>query len=741
MPLVKKLSEAATGEQPEQVKCCDGHQRQQPQVGSTVNSLAGTRVEIKIMQMDCPTEERLIRAKLGKLPGIIALEFKLLSRVLTVVHQDADLELILKAIESLGYSPQVNFSENSVSDEGAKRNYIWLIGAALIAFASEAVGWIAGLPDWLSMILALSAVLCCGIDTYKKGWLSIIHFELNINALMSIAVTGAFVIGQWPEAAMVMVLFSLAEVIEQNSLHKAGSAIKGLLELTPAVSRVLQADGSWQQIATNQVTAGAIVKVKPGERISLDGVISKGSANIDQAPITGESIVVDKSVGDTVYAGTINGTTAFEFSVTAVDKDTTLAAIIRVVEQAQSDKAPIQRFIDKFASVYTPVVFAIAVFVAVIPPLFFSGDWQQWIYKALVLLVIACPCALVISTPVTIVSGLTAAARRGILIKGGVHLEQGRHIQWLALDKTGTITQGKPVLTDYLTMHSASSSGQTIEDYVQLALSLTSQSDHPVSNAVSQFFFDKNVQALPVRNFTALLGLGIEGEIENVQYYLGNTRLGEQLGLLSTEHKKLLAEYEQQGKTLNLLMSDAQVLALFAVADQVKEHSAQAIRELHQLQVKTVMLSGDNQHTAKVIAGQVGIDQVIGELLPEQKLQKIESLQKNAVVAMVGDGINDAPAIARADLGFAMGALGADTAIETADVALMDDDLRKIPEFIRLSAKVHRILVQNICFAIGVKVLFLVVTIAGFGDMWMAVFADVGASLLVVANGLRLLKK
>ncbi len=740
MRLVKKMSQAAPEDKTEQVKCCGGHQIQQPSVESTVSSLPGTRIDIKIMQMDCPTEERLIRAKLDKLPGVIALEFKLLNRVLTVVHKDANLEQIIKAIESLGYSPQLNFSADSASDKGAKKNYIWLINAALIAFASEAVGWIAGLPDWLSMLLAFSAVLCCGINTYKKGWLSIIHFELNINALMSIAVTGAFVIGQWPEAAMVMVLFSLAEVIEQNSLHKAGSAIKGLLELTPAVSTVFQADGSWQQIATNQVKAGAIVKVKPGERISLDGVISNGSANIDQAPITGESIVVDKSVGDSVYAGTINGTTAFEFSVTAVEKDTTLAAIIRVVEQAQSDKAPIQRFIDKFASVYTPVVFAIAVCVAVIPPMLLSGDWQQWIYKALVLLVIACPCALVISTPVTIVSGLTAAARRGILIKGGVHLEQGRHIQWLALDKTGTITQGKPVLTDYLAMPSTSSSGQAIEDYIPLALSLASQSDHPVSNAVSQYFLDKNVQGLPVQNFTALLGLGIEGEIENVKYYLGNTRLGEQLGLLTDEHKVLLAQYEQQGKTLNLLMSDNQVLALFAVADKVKEHSAQAIKELHQLHVKTVMLSGDNQHTAKVIAEQVGIDQAIGELLPEQKLQKIESLQQNTVVAMVGDGINDAPAIARADLGFAMGVLGADTAIETADIALMDDDLRKIPEFIRLSSKVHRILVQNICFAIGVKVLFLTITIAGFGDMWMAVFADVGASLLVVANGLRLLK-
>ncbi|MFT5708116.1 MAG: Cd2+/Zn2+-exporting ATPase, partial [Oceanospirillaceae bacterium] len=502
------------------------------------------------------------------------------------------------------------------------------------------------------------------------------------------------------------------------------------------------------------IIKGAVVRVKPGERISLDGVITQGNSSVDQAPITGESIVVDKGEGDTVYAGTINGTGSFEFKVTAITTDTTLASIIKVVEQAQSDKAPIQRFIDKFARIYTPIVFMIAVGVALIMPVFFAGDWQVWIYKALVLLVIACPCALVISTPVTIVSGLTAAARRGILVKGGGHLEQGRHIQWLALDKTGTITQGKPAFCDYLLLNNVSDN----EYYPkQLAMSLTSRSDHPVSTAITKGLQSElaaqGMLTLAVDDFQAILGSGIQGTISGQQHYFGTVRLAAKLNLLAASEELLFADYEKQGKTINLLMSDSQIIALFAVADTVKKESEEAIQALHKLNVKTIMLSGDNRYTANVIAKQVGIDRAEGELFPEDKLKIVEQLQKGSIqsngsglkptvqciVAMVGDGINDAPALAKSDLGFAMGALGADTAIETADVALMDDDLRKIPEFIMLSKKVHTILVQNISFAIAVKVLFLSITIVGYGDMWMAVFADVGASILVVANGIRLL--
>jgi Cd2+/Zn2+-exporting ATPase len=720
-------------------KCCSHQNAKIEPISASVKTAQGIRTDIRIMQMDCPTEERLIRAKLAEVDGVISLEFKLLNRVLSVVHSDSSLAAILAGIKSLGYTPEINYGDEPLVIEQPKGKYLWLAIAAVIGFASEAIGWF-GDYQLIAMLLAGSAIALCGIETYKKGWLSIISLDLNINALMSIAVTGAFILGEWPEAAMVMVLFSLAELIEQNSLQKAGNAIRSLLELSPAMTSVKK-EGVFEKIETKRVAKGAIVQVKPGERISLDGIIIKGHSSIDQAPITGESMLVDKNVGDTVFAGTINANGAFEFEVTAITTDTTLAAIIKVVDQAQSNKAPIQRFIDKFARVYTPLVFLIALSIAIIMPLMFAGDWQAWIYKALVLLVIACPCALVISTPVTVVSGLTAAAKRGILIKGGVHLEQGRHIKHIAFDKTGTITQGKPRLIDFNVIDTAQVNKQAY--YQQLAMSLASYSDHPVSQAITQSLQETDAKLLPVDEFSAIVGKGIKGSINNEQYYLGNTAMAKQLSLLSAKIAERLSYYEKQGKTLNLLMNDQQVLALVSVADTIKENSKQAIKELTHLQVNTVMLSGDNKYTAQMIGKQVGINNVQAQLLPEDKLAVIERLQKesnNSVVAMVGDGINDAPALATADLGFAMGALGTDTAIETADIALMDDDLRKIPQFIALSKNMHHILVQNISFAIAIKVIFLAITLAGFGDMWMAVFADVGASVLVVANGLRLLK-
>lgn len=716
--------------------CCSQKMALQP-ISTAIKTDQGMQTDIRIMQMDCPIEERMIRKKLAGLEGVVSLEFKLLTRVLTVVHTDDGLNPILNAIKSLGFEPEVNFADKPSEERSVKNYYLKLSVAAVIAFGSEMAGWL-GDYSWLSMVLSALAIALCGISTYKKGWISILNKDLNINALMSIAVTGAFIISEWPEAAMVMVLFSLAEMIEQNSLQKAGNAIKGLLELSPALTTVQQEDGCWLDVDTKTVLAGAIVRVKPGERISLDGEIIEGSSHVDQAPITGESAVVDKTVGDSVFAGTINGTGSFTFKVSAAAANTTLAAIIRVVEQAQSDKAPIQRFIDKFARVYTPIVFSVAVAIAIVMPLFFGGLWLDWAYKALVLLVIACPCALVISTPVTVVSGLTAAARKGVLVKGGVHLEQGRHIQYLALDKTGTITQGKPELSDYIALDSQNTDSG---DFKQIALSLTQMSDHPVSNAISSGLLEQGAKGVVVENFEALLGRGIQGDINQQRYYLANVRMAKSLDLLSDEQLKLVSDLEKQAKTLNLLMTQKTVLAIFAVADKVKPNSQKAIEQLHTLNVKTLMLSGDNQHAAKVIGEQVGIGSVAAELLPEDKLKRIEKLQENALVAMVGDGINDAPALARSDLGFAMGALGTDTAIETADVALMDDDLTKIADFIRLSKKVHQILVQNISFAIAIKAIFLVITLAGMGDMWMAVFADVGASLLVVANGLRLLNR
>ncbi|NML86357.1 MAG: heavy metal translocating P-type ATPase [Polaromonas sp.] len=722
--------------------CCgDAVQPPRAQLGKARISGGSIQTPIRIMQMDCPTEEALLRKKLGSMAGVTSMEFNLMQRVLTVTHEPAAIATILEAVRSLGFTPELSNGTSNQAEPAPEPARPWwpLALAGIAAIASEALQW-AGLPTWMTAVLALVAVLSSGITTYKKGWIAISNGNLNINALMSIAVTGALLLGQWPEAAMVMVLFTVAELIEAKSLDRARNAIKGLMQLAPEGATVRQADGSWKDVAANAVILDAHVRVKPGERIALDGKIVSGRSTINQAPITGESLPVEKAEGDPVFAGTINESGSFEYLVTAVAGDSTLARIIHAVEEAQGARAPTQRLVDKFAQVYTPVVFAMAVAVAVLPPLLMESDWFSWVYKALVLLVIACPCALVISTPVTIVSGLAAAARQGILVKGGVYLEEGRKLLWIALDKTGTITHGKPAQTDFAVL-----SGGNDAEVRSLAASLAGRSDHPVSRALTEAAKRDAVPLRDVDSFEALPGRGTKGLIDGKLYYLGNHRLIHELGRCSDALEARLSELETQGKTVILLANaegDNGVIGLFAVADTVKDSSRQAIAELHQLGIKTLMLTGDNAHTAKAIAHQVGIDEARGDLLPEDKLRVFEiKLGKDGAVGMVGDGINDAPALARADIGFAMGAAGTGTAIETADVALMDDDLRKLPRFVRLSRHTHALLIQNIVLALGIKAVFLVLTLTGQGTMWMAVFADVGASLLVVGNGLRLLRK
>ncbi|WP_261532337.1 heavy metal translocating P-type ATPase [Burkholderia multivorans] len=711
-----------------------------PLPAAEATAAGNVRSAFRIMQMDCPTEETLIRKKLGGMDEVSALEFNLMQRMLTVEHVPGAQPAIERAIRTLGMTPEAASAGTPASAaraEAPAKPWWPLALAGAAAIASEAASW-AGLPAWLSALLAIAAVLSCGLTTYRKGWIALRNGNLNINALMSIAVTGAMAIGQWPEAAMVMVLFTIAELIEAKSLDRARNAIQGLMRLAPDTATVQDADGTWRTIDAARVVLGAIVRVKPGERIGLDGDVVSGRSTVNQAPITGESLPVEKAAGDAVYAGTINESGSFDYRVTALASNSTLARIIHAVEEAQGAKAPTQRFVDRFARIYTPIVFAVALLVAVAPPLVVGGAWHDWIYRALVLLVIACPCALVISTPVTIVSGLAAAARRGILVKGGVYLEEGRKLAWLALDKTGTITHGKPVQTD-VDAHAADI------DFTRarhLAASLAARSDHPVSQAIAAAARDANAPAFAdVQDFEALLGRGVRGTIDGARYWLGNHRLVEELERCSPALEAKLDALERQGKSVVMLIDDARVLAIFAVADTIKDTSRAAIADLHALGIRTAMLTGDNPHTARAIAAQAGIDDARGNQLPEDKLAAVDELARGGAgaVGMVGDGINDAPALARADIGFAMGAMGTDTAIETADVALMDDDLRKIPAFVRLSRATHRVLVQNIGFALGVKLVFLGLTVAGLGTMWMAVFADAGASLIVVGNGLRLL--
>ncbi|WP_454766359.1 heavy metal translocating P-type ATPase [Cupriavidus campinensis] len=714
-------------------------------VREPVSAPAGTRAAVyRIEAMDCPTEETLIRNKLGGMAGVAALDFNLMQRVLTVHHTMDSPDAVVKAIAALGMHAQPLAADAPAAAPEAPRPWWPLALAGVAALGAEAVDWLGWGVPYAPPVLALAAVLLCGLGVYRKGWIAIRHGNLNINALMSIAVTGAMLIGQWPEAAMVMVLFALAERIEAASLDRARNAVRGLMAMAPEQATVRQPDGTWQAVAARAVAMGAVVRLRPGERVALDGRVLRGRSALDQAPITGESVPVDKAEGDPLYAGSINQSGELEYAVTAPASDSTLARIIHAVEAAQGSRAPTQRFVDQFARIYTPVVFALAVGVAVVPPLFLDGAWLGWIYKALVLLVIACPCALVISTPVTIVSGLAAAARRGILIKGGVYLEQGRHLAWLALDKTGTLTHGKPAQTDFALL------ADELPQARAIAASLAARSDHPVSRAVAVAADADGIAHLEVTGFAALPGQGVRGSVDGVAYCLGNHRMIHDLGACSPALEARLEAIERQGKTIVMLAGvdvanggKPRALALFGVADTVRETSRQAIEALHALGVKTLMLSGDNPHTAQAIGAEVGIDEVRGNQLPQDKADAIAALAGQVHthaggVGMVGDGINDAPALARADIGFAMGAAGTDTAIETADVALMDDDLRKIPAFVRLSQRTAAILKQNIALALGIKAVFLVLTVMGMGTMWMAVFADMGASLLVVFNGLRL---
>lgn len=715
--------------------CCGGEAAPLNPLSGPQAVADGISTPIRIMAMDCPTEEAMIRKKLGGVSAVKRLEFNLMQRILTVVHAEGELNPILEAIRSLGFEPEVPEPGGQLASVEEKSAPLWPLGLSLVAaVASAALHWLGANP-WLVALLAVAAVLICGSDTYKKGWVAVRNGNLNINALMSVAVTGAMALGQWPEAAMVMVLFNVAELIEAKSLDRARNAIHGLMKLAPETATVQRTDGSWQTLEVSEIGVGERVRVRPGERVGLDGEIIQGRSSINQGPITGESMPVDKGPGDEVFAGTINGDSEFEYQVRAGANNTVLSRIIHAVEAAQGAKAPTQRFVDRFARVYTPIVFALAVAIALVPPLILGGGWAAWIYKALVLLVIACPCALVISTPVTVVSGLAAAARKGILIKGGVYLESGRNLTRLVLDKTGTLTQGKPVQTDFEAF-----AGASPEQIRRIAASLTARSDHPVSQAIAQAAQKAGFAPTAVTDFEALPGQGVRGRVDGERYAIGNHRLMHELELCTPSLEERLRALEADGKTVVGLMNQGRIMALFAVADTVKATSREAIAELHKAGIKTLMLSGDNQKTAEAIARQVGIDEARGDQLPEDKLRAVEEFTRAGPVGMVGDGINDAPALARADIGFAMGAMGTDTAIETADVALMDDDLGKIPLFIRLSRTTRSILVQNITAALAIKVIFIALTLAGMGTMWMAVFADVGASLLVVANGLRLVR-
>lgn len=589
----------------------------------------------------------------------------------------------------------------------------------------------------------MTAIIVGGWMLLPGAWAAVRQLRPNISSLMVIAVIGASVIGEWAEAATVVFLFGIAEWLEGWADRRARRATEALLELAPKIALVKRGR-AFLEVPVDQVAVGETIATKSGMSIPLDGVVTVGESAVNQAPITGESVPVDKKPGDTVFAGSINGEGSLEVRVNKAAGDTTLARIIRLVAEAQEQKAPTQRFVDVFARYYTPAVTVVALLIFLTPPLFMGGEWSVWLYRACVLLIIACPCALVISTPVSIVAGLTALARRGVLVKGGAHLETVGRLKALAVDKTGTITEGKPKVQGVELVNAQSEAA-----VLRIAAAIDDHSAHPLAKAVVAYAKEQNVVFARAENYQNRSGRGAEGFVDGHAYFVGNHRFTHELGICSDDIERRLAVIEGQGQSVVVVghrphdACKGEVIGIIAIGDTLRTHAKAAIAELHAAGIiQIVMLSGDNQRAADFIARQVGIDEARGDLLPDDKVTAVKALrEKHGVVAMVGDGVNDAPAMATANIGIAMGAAGTDAAIETADIALMQDDLVKIAETVRLGRRTLAIIRFNITFAVGLKALFLALTLLGQASLWLAIMADTGATLLVVANALRLLRK
>lgn len=613
----------------------------------------------------------------------------------------------------------------------------FLVAGALVANWKDAMG------GKLAMIAAILAIVSGGWFLLPKAWGAIRRFRPDINLLVVIATIGASVIGEWVEASAVVFLFGVAEWLEGWAERRAKRAVEALLEIAPKVASVKR-DGQFVETPVEEVKVGDVVAVKSAMSIPLDGKVLTGNSGVNQAPITGESVPVDKKPGDTVFAGTVNGEGSLEIEVTKVAGDTTLAKIIRLVKDAQEQKAPTQRFVDDFAKYYTPIVTLVAFLVFLVPPLFSGADWSLWLYRACVLLIIACPCALVISTPVSIVAALTAMARRGVLIKGGAHLESIARLKALAMDKTGTITEGKPRVMGIETVGSADEAL-----VLRTAAAIDVHSAHPLAKAIVEAAKARKLEFERAANYQNRTGRGAEGQVDGRPSFVGNHRFAHELGVCSEDIERRLQAIQERGQSVVVVGrlpqggAGGEVLGIVAVGDAVRPQAKDAIRALHEAGVeKLVMLSGDNQRTASHIAKEVGIDEAKGDLLPDEKVNTIKELRtKFDVVGMVGDGVNDAPAMATANIGIAMGAAGTDAAIETADIALMKDDLGRIADAIQVGRRAMRIIKFNIAFSLGLKAVFLILTLSGYASLWLAILADTGATLLVVANALRLLRQ
>lgn len=608
-------------------------------------------------------------------------------------------------------------------------SFVFLLAALVVDYGTAA-------PDWLAVGLYITAIIVGGLSLFRTGFSNLLRFEFDMKTLMTIAIIGAALIGEWQEGAVVVLLFALSEALEGYSMDKARQSIRSLMDIAPREATVRR-NGELYTLDVNDIQIGDTLLIKPGQKIAMDGIVASGESAINEAAITGESMPKFKQSGDDVFAGSMNEEGFLEVTVTKRVEDTTIAKIIHLVEEAQAEKAPSQQFVDRFAAYYTPAILIIALLVAVLPPLAFSGDWSEWIYRGLTVLVVGCPCALVVSTPVAIVTAIGNAAKNGVLIKGGVYLEELGRIRAIAFDKTGTLSEGRPTVTDVVPFHS-----YTSEQVIALATGIEQYSQHPLASAIVRFAETKGIPAAAITDFRSLTGKGAQAVIEGQLVQIGSPSLFEGHTEFTSELQEIIGNLQQDGKTVMVLGDSAQLLGLVAVADPLRAVSSSMIERLKEIGIeKLVMLTGDNATTAHAINQKLGLDTVEASLLPEQKLEKIRELQAtHGSVAMVGDGVNDAPALASATVGIAMGGAGTDTALETADVALLADDLTKLSYTMGLSRKTLAVIKQNIGFAFTIKLIALLLIIPGWLTLWMAVLADVGSTVLVVLNSMRLLR-
>jgi len=691
----------------------------------------------KIEGMDCHEEVAILERRLKKLTGLEAMDADVVGQRLRIKYDAAKLTTagIAEAVAQTGMRAWLEHeSPRPIASSAWRERLVALSGASLALglvtqFVRPETGF-EGIPY-------LAAIVLGGIHTVRRALISLRAGSLDINVLMLVAVAGAILLGEWSEGASVVFLFALAQVLETRAMERARGAIRALMDLAPAEATVYS-HGSSTRIPVDRVVVGDVVIVRPGEKIPLDGRVIAGESHVNQAPVTGESLPVEKTIGAEVFAGTINGRGSLEIEVTRLRGDSTLARIIHLVETAQAQRAPSQAFVDRFARIYTPIVLVLAVLVAVAPPLAGLGTWATWFYRSLVLLVISCPCALVISTPVSIVSALAAAARKGVLIKGGAHLERLAGVRCIAFDKTGTLTNGQLHVSDVVSLNGAS-----WRDVLMLAGSLETRSEHPIGRAIVQRAESDGIELGAVLGFQALPGMGATGQIDGTAVIVGSERLFALRGMFPTEADTAVQSFARAGRSSVMVAAGGKPIGVIAVSDEVRATARDTVQMLREQGIEhVVLLTGDHEVAAREMSASAGIDDFRAGLLPEQKLDAVEALKaKYGALAMIGDGVNDAPALAAADVGIAMGVAGTDAALETADIALMADELPKIPYALRLSRATTRNIRANIVFSLALKAAFLILAVAGLATLWMAVVADMGASLIVIANALRLLRE